>query len=290
MMSRVEGAPAVLHSSSLATVEFVIVVDNARRPEGAPAVMHSPSLATVEFVIVVDKAHRPEFSVSEASWSEVPPLCRHAGAYSKNLKRITVSRWDGVNVKKRSWLKAPVFLGRHGASNASCKESNNPAGRNMDANKPARKASLNMIDMIENDNVKVERRFSLAKPMRKVSLNMVEHDDRFGKAQLSPLKPMRKASINLLDKRYCLQKPMRKASMEMSVADASIYNAMKKPMRKASLDMAFVEQRTIPSVQTSTLETSSTCQRQHHLVDRAGPKNRSNSLDHVGQIFARVEI
>jgi hypothetical protein len=261
------------------------------RVEGAPAVLHYPSLAEVDFVIVVDKARRPVFSVTEASWSEVPPLCRHAPAYAKNLKRITVSRWDGANVKKRSWMKAPVFLGCHGTSNASCNEPNKPDGRNADANKQSRKASINMIDMIENDNLKVARRFSLAKTMRKSSLSMVEHDDHFGKAQLSPLKPMRKASINMLDKRYCLQKPMRKASMEMSTVDASIYNAMKKPMRKASIDMAFVEQNATPRVDTSTCQdTPLACQRQYHLVDRAGSENRRNSLDNVGQLFARVEI
>lgn len=143
-------------------------------------------------MIVVDKACRPLISVTEASWSELPPLCRHAPAHARHLKKVTVCRWgkDGVEVNKRPWERAPQPLDPSGVPYVN-QETKNFYARMISPSKPTRKASLDMSAV----DISFATNYSLKMPMRKASMDMRPADMTAYKDSLK--KPMRKASMDM---------------------------------------------------------------------------------------------
>ena len=167
-------------------------------------------------IVVADDAHRPLISVSESSWSEVPPLCWHRGRQSsRNLKKRTlISRWGGSEQEAKA---KPVQ-----------NQQQSPPAVTTNSSKPRRKASM---ETSTQDINTFRRSRNLCQPMRKESLDMSSMG-----ASLAPLgglsKPMRKASIEMSGI------PMRKASIDMTATSGpSQLPGLRKPMRKASVDM-----------------------------------------------------
>lgn len=158
---------------------------------------------TDPIVIVDDKACRPLISVTEASWSELPPLCRHAPAHARNLKKISVSRWDGVDyTNRRPWEKAPHHLDPSAPYCITAKI----VQAQKSPHKPTRKAS---IDMSAASN------YSLKKPMRKASMEMSALDISEMDLTALDITALKMSAYN-----NTLRRPNRKASMEMCTLPA----------------------------------------------------------------------
>lgn len=149
---------------------------------------HSDALESGSVAIIDDKARRPLISVTEASWSEVPPLCRHAPAHATNLKRITVCRWDGVESRVQ-----PKDLGPQ-SNELEYIPLNLTSKRRGRMHMPTRKASVDMTAVFEYSTPRM--------PMRKASMDMSAADSLSSDERAVMYK-------------NALQRPMRKVSMAM---------------------------------------------------------------------------